>query len=89
MLLDYALYQVDLHQPEEAIMTLERGIASIDQLLEADRDLGHESAAVNRYFEELTKSIPPSHGLITDDGEADDLRVVDPFGHLLLKQRRL
>jgi hypothetical protein len=100
MPLDYASYQVDLHQLEEAIETLERGRAllwsemrhlraSVDQLLQADPQLGHKFAAVNRDLEELTKSIPPSHKLSVDDGAADDLRAVDPFGRLLLKQRSL
>ena len=62
---------------------------SVDQLLQADPQLGHKFAAVNRDLEELTKSIPPSHKLSMDDGGADDLRAVDPFGRLLLKQRRL
>ncbi|KAI9432880.1 CHAT domain-containing protein [Lactarius psammicola] len=79
MPLDYASYQVDLYQLEE----------SVDQLLEADPQLGHKFAVVNQDLEELTKSIPPSHGLNVDDGGADDLRAVDPFGRLLLKQRRL
>jgi CHAT domain-containing protein len=100
--LDYASYQVNLHQLEEAIETLERGRAllwsemrylraSTDQLLEADPDLGHKFAAVNRNLEELTKSIPPSHklGALVDDAISDNLRAVDPFGRLLLKQRGL
>ncbi|KAH9161527.1 CHAT domain-containing protein [Lactarius sanguifluus] len=100
--LDFASYRVDLqvHQLEEAIETLERGRAllwsemrrlrvSIDQLLSADPQLGHEFAAVNRDLEELTKSIPPSHKLSIDDGAGDELRAVDPFGRLLLKQRGL
>ncbi|KAI9438874.1 CHAT domain-containing protein, partial [Lactarius psammicola] len=100
MPLDYASYQVDLYQLEEAVKTLERGRAllwsemhhlriSVDQLLEADPQLGHKFAAVNQDLEEVTKSIPPSHEFSMDDGGADDLRAVDPFGHLLLKQRRL
>jgi hypothetical protein len=102
MPLDYASYQVDLNQLEEAIVTLERGRAllwsemrhlrtSVDQLLEADPDLGHGFAAVNRDLEQLTKSIPPSYKLSVDDAEVgdSDLRVADPFGRLLLKQRRL
>jgi len=40
---------------------------------------------INRDFEELTKSIPPSHKL-RDDGAASQLKAVDPFGRLLLKQ---
>src|SRR6266702_800621 len=100
MSLDYASYQVDLHQLEEAIETLERGRAllwsemrhlraSIDQLLQAHPQLAHKFAVINRDLEELTKSIPPSHKLTIDDGAADDLRAVDPFGRLLLKQRGL
>ncbi|KAH9024164.1 CHAT domain-containing protein [Lactarius pseudohatsudake] len=100
MPLDYASYQVDLHRLEEAIETLERGRgllwsemrhlrASIDQLLQADPQLGHEFAVINRDLEELTKSISPSHKLSIDGGGADDLRAVDSFGRLLLKQRGL
>ena len=70
--LDYVSYQIQRHQLEDAIVTLERGRAllwsemrrlrfPIGQLLEADPDLGHEFAAVNRDLEELTKSVPPSH----------------------------
>ncbi len=100
MPLDYASYQVDLHQLEQAIETLERGRAllwsemrhlrtSIDQLLQADPELGHEFAVINQDLEELTKSVPPSHKLSIDDGPADELRAVDPFGCLVLKQRSL
>ena len=100
MTLDYASYQVDQHQLEEAIEVLERGRAllwsemrhlrtSIDQLLSADPVLGHKFAAVNRELEELTKSVPPSHKLSMDHGTADGPRAVDPFGRLLLKQRGL
>jgi CHAT domain-containing protein len=98
--LDYASYQLDHHQLEEAIETLERGRAllwsemrrfrvSVDQVLEADPELGCKFAAVNRDLEELTKSVPPSHKLSMDDSAVDDLRAVDPFGRLLLKQRNL
>ncbi|KAI9452973.1 CHAT domain-containing protein [Lactarius psammicola] len=100
MPLDYASYQVDLHQLEEAIETLERGRAllwsemhhlrtSVDQLLLSHPDLAHKFATVNRDLEELTKSIPPSHQLNVDDGAADNLRAVDPFGRFLLKRSGL
>src|SRR6266702_4772198 len=100
MPLDYASYQIDLGQLEEAIETLERGRAllwsemrhlrtSVDQLVQEDPHLGHKFAAVNRDLEELTKSIPPSHKLSIDDVAADDLMAADLFGRLLLKQRRL
>jgi CHAT domain-containing protein len=98
--LDYASYRVDKHQLKEAIEVLERGRAllwsemrhlrtSIDQLLSADPVLGHKFAAVNRDLEQLTKSVPPSHKLSMDDGAADGLREVDPFGRLVLEQRGL
>jgi hypothetical protein len=98
--LDYASYRVDQHQLEEAIEVLERGRAllwsemrrlrtSINQLLSADPVLGHKFAAVNRDLEQLTKSVPPSHKLNMNDGAADGLRAVDPFGSLLLEQRGL
>ena len=100
MPLDFASYQVGLGQLEKAIETLERGRAllwsemrhlrtSVDQLMQADPKLGHQFAAISRELEELTKSIPPSHILSIDDDGADDLKAVDPFGRLLLKQRRL
>ncbi|KAF8263404.1 CHAT domain-containing protein, partial [Lactarius quietus] len=98
--LDYASYQVDLGQLEQAIETLERGRAllwsemrhlrtPVGQLLQADPDVGNKFAAVNRDLEELTKSIPPNHTLSLDNGASDDFKAVDPFGRLLLKQRRL
>jgi tetratricopeptide (TPR) repeat protein len=100
MSLDYASYQVGLHQLEEAVVTLERGRAllwsemrdlriSIDKLLQTDPQLGQKFAAVNQELEELTKSIPPSSDLNTDEHRADHIRAVDPFGRLLVKQRRL
>jgi hypothetical protein len=98
--LDYASYQLGHHQLEEAIETFEKGRAllwsemhslraSIGRLLEADSELGHKFATINRDLEELTKSIPPSHKLSIDDGAMDSFRAVDPFGHLVLKQRGL
>ena len=100
MPLDYASYQVDRHQIEEAITTLEKGRALLwsemhhlrvptDQVLQADQQLGQRLAAVNRELDELTKSILPGFKLNTDDHVADDLRAVDPFGRLLVKQRQL
>ena len=96
----YASYQIERGQLEQAIETLERGRAllwsemhhlrtPIDQLHEADSDLGDKFAAVNRDLEELTKSIAPSHKLNIDDVVADDLRAGDQFGIFLLRQRGL
>ena len=99
MTLDYASYQIQRGQLEQAIETLERGRAllwsemrhlrtSVDQILNADPELGHKFAALNRDLEELTKSIPPSHNLNMDDVVVDDLRAGDQFGSLLMRQRR-
>ncbi|KAI9433876.1 CHAT domain-containing protein [Lactarius indigo] len=98
--LDYASYHIELGQLKEAVETLERGRAllwsemrhlrtSNDQLLKEDSHLGHMFAAVNRDLEALTKSISPSLDLNIDIDGAEDLRAVDSFGRLLLKQRRL
>ena len=98
--LAYASYQVERGQLEQAIETLERGRAllwsemrhlrtSVDQILDADPDLGHKFAMLNRDLEELTKSIPPSHTLSMEDVVSDDLRAGDQFGSLLLRQRGL
>jgi CHAT domain-containing protein len=100
MPLAYASYQVERGQLEQAIETLERGRTllwsemrhlrtSIDQLLDADPELGYKFAALNGDLEELTKSIAPSHKLNMDDVVADDLRAGDQFGSFLLRQRGL
>ena len=100
--LDFASHRIDSDQLEEAIVILERGRAllwsemrrlrtPIDQLLEADSELGRKFTAVNRDLEKLTKSVPPSLklGMPADDGSSGDLRAADPFGRLVLKQRGL
>ena len=100
MPLSYASYQVEQGQLEQAIETLERGRAllwsemrhlrtSVDQILNADPDLGHKFATLNRDLDELTKSIPPSHKLSMDDAISDDLRAGDQFGSFLRRQRGL
>ena len=100
MPLAYASYQVERGQLEQAIETLERGRAllwsemrhlraSVDQLLDADPELGHKFAVLTRDLEELTKSIAPSHKLSMDDVVSDDLRAVDEFGCMLRRQRGL
>ena len=100
MPLAYASYLVEQGQLEQAVETLERGRAllwsemrhlrtSVDQLLDADPELGHKFAALNGDLDELTKSIPPSHKLNRDDIVADDLRAGDQFGSFLRRQRGL
>jgi CHAT domain-containing protein len=95
--LDYASYHVGTGQLRWAIETLERGRAliwsemrglrtSIDQIRAADSHLADEFAAVNRDLEMLTLTIPSN----SNDGGPDGGFVrMDPFGHLVVKQRKL
>jgi hypothetical protein len=100
MPLNYASYQVDLHQPQEAVGTYERegallwpetrhSCTPIAQPIQVDSDLGHEAAVVNGDVNELTESIPSSSKLGIDDGSVDDLEAVELFSRDLLQQHRL
>ena len=95
--LDYASYQIQTGQLQQAIETLERGRAllwsemrglrtSIDQLRAANSHLADKFAAVNRDLEVLTLAISPK---INDNGGEGVLEGMDPFGHLVVKQRQL
>ncbi|KAF8496718.1 CHAT domain-containing protein [Russula emetica] len=95
--LDYASYHVSMGQLQRAIETLERGRAliwsemrglraSIDQIRTADINLADKFAAVNRDLEMLTlKNSPNSNG----DSRGDGPVRMDPFGHLVVQQRKL
>jgi hypothetical protein len=96
--LDYASYQVHIGQLEQAIVTLEKGRGllwsemrgfrtSIEQLRAVDLPLAEKFAAVNRDLEALTTSASSSVGV--DGGETDDSKEMDPFGRLVVKQRKL
>jgi CHAT domain-containing protein len=96
--LDHASYQVHIGQLEQAIVTLEKGRGllwsemrgfrtSIEQLRAVDLPLAEKFAAVNRDLEELTTS--GSSSVWMDGGESDDNKEMDPFGRLVMKQRKL
>ncbi|KAH8980396.1 CHAT domain-containing protein [Lactarius hatsudake] len=100
MPLDYASFQIKLGQFEEAVETLEQGRAllwselrglrtSMDQLSEEDTPLAKRFAEVNQELEALTTSITPSAVLETEDGAAQSRDGMDPFGRLVVKQRKL
>ncbi|KAH9999177.1 CHAT domain-containing protein [Russula compacta] len=100
MPLDYASYQVDKGQLEQAIETLERGRAlfwselrgfhnSVNQLSSVDPLLAEKWAAINRDLENLTMSVLPSRNTGIDGGGTEDSDGTDPFGRLLMKQRKL
>lgn len=96
MPLDYASYQIHSGLFEKAIETLERGRAllwsemrglrsSIDKSLVADSPLAARFAAINQELEDLTMTASPNEtGGAGQSGDG-----MDPFGRLLVKQRKL
>ncbi|KAI0255292.1 CHAT domain-containing protein [Lactifluus subvellereus] len=97
--LDYASYQVHTGRLEQAIETLERGRAllwsemrglrtSTDQLREAASSLAEQFVTVNRDLETLTMSVVSGRGVKTND-EVDGHERMDPFGRLVVQQRKL
>jgi len=94
---DYASHQIHTSQPEQAIATLERGRSllwsqmrglrsSIDQIRSIDPHLADNFAVVSRDLETLTLAISPSSNV---DGRDSDVDGMDPFGHLVVQQRKL
>ena len=92
--LDYASYQIRIGRLDRAIETLERGRAllwsemrglrtSIDQIRLADSRLADKFAVVNRQIESLTFAFSP----VTSVGGSTE--GMDPFGRLVVQQRRL
>ncbi len=94
---DYASYQIHTSQLNQAIETLERGRSllwsemrglrtSLDQIRFVDTHLANNFAAVGRELEALTLAILPKSNV---DGRDSDIDGVDPFGHLVVRQRKL
>ena len=95
MPLDYASYQINLGQFEEAVETLEQGRAllwsemrgfrtpvALEDSLSAKR-----FSEINQELEVITMSATPSGRPEIEDGVAQDGS--DPFGRLLVKQKKL
>ena len=100
MSLDYASYQIVLGQFEEAIETLEQGRAilwsemrgfrtPITQLIQVDSPSTKRLAEINQELEALTMSLTPSARPEVEDGVALGRNRMDPFGRLIIKQRKL
>ena len=99
--LDYASFQIHLGQFEEAVETLEQGRASfwsemrglrapVAQLLEEDSPLTKRLTEINRELEALTTiSITSSARPEPEEGAAQGGDGMDPFGRLVIKQRKL
>jgi CHAT domain-containing protein len=96
--LDYASYQIDVGQLEQAIETLERGRAllwsemrglrtSIERIrLAADSNLVDEYTGVSHKLEALTFTFSPSSDV---NGGTSNLDKMDPTGNLIERQRQL
>ena len=99
--LDYASFQIQLGRFEEAVETLEQGRAllwsemrglrsSVSKFIEGDSPVAKRLAKINEELEELTISDTPSG---RPDGMGDGTSQVrdgtDPFGRLVVKQRKL
>jgi len=94
---DYASHHIHTGQLEQAIATLERGRSllwsemrglrsSIDKIRSIDPHLADNFAAVSRELETLTLAISPSSNV---DDRDSDVEGMDPFGHLVVRQRKL
>ena len=100
MPLDYASYQINLGQFEEAVETLEQGRAllwsemrglrtSCCQLIEKDSPFAKRFAEINQELETLTISVTPSGRPEGEDGVHQSKDATDPFGRLVIKRKKL
>ena len=102
MPLDYASYQIDLGQFEEAVETLEQGRALLwsemrglrirasgPQLIEGESQLGKRFSEINQELEALTVSVTPSGRPDKEDEFAQSRDGTDPFGRLVVKRQKL
>ncbi|KAH9041482.1 CHAT domain-containing protein [Lactarius deliciosus] len=95
---DYASFQIGLGRFEEAIETLEQGRALLwsemrglrtQIMAQEDSPLAKRFAEINQELEALTISTTPSGRPEMGDGTARDRDWMDPFGRLVVKQRKL
>ena len=97
MPLDYASYQINLGQFEEAVETLEQGRAllwsemrrlriPVAQLIKEDSPLAQRFVQINQELEALTIAVTPSGRPEMEDGVRDG---TDPFGRLVIKRQKL
>jgi len=94
--LEYASYHIHTGHLEKAIETLERGRGllwsemrglrlSIDQIRLADSNLANKFSAVNRDLETLTLTF----SLNNDVDRNNNLEGMDPYGHTVMRKRKL
>jgi hypothetical protein len=99
MPLAYKSYQIGLGRFEEAVETLEQGRAllwsemrglhtPVFQLIEED-SLAKKFAKINQELETLTIALTPSGRPEVEDGVHESKDGTDPFGQLVIKQKKL
>ena len=100
MPLNYASYQINQGQFEEAVETLEQGRAllwsemrslrtPVFQLMEEDSPLAKRFAEINQELETQTISVTPSGRPEAEDGVHQSKDGTDPFGQLVIKRKKL
>ena len=100
MPLDYASYQINLGQFEEAVETLEQGRAllwsemrglrtPVCQFIEEDSPFAKRFAEISQELENLTISVTPSGRPEVEDSVHQSKDGTDPFGRLVIKQKKL
>ena len=100
MPLEYASYQINLGQFEEAVETLEQGRAllwsemrglrtPVCQLIGEDSPLAKRFTKINQELETMTISVTPNGGPEIEDGVHQSNDGTDPFGRLVIKRKKL
>jgi hypothetical protein len=100
MPLDYASYQIDKDQLKQAIETLERGRSllwselrglrtSTDQLRTVDPTIADKFTQMNRTLEAVATTVVQAMNTAVDNHAAGGNQGLDPFGNLLMQQRKL
>ncbi|KAF8265183.1 CHAT domain-containing protein [Lactarius quietus] len=98
--LDYASYQIDKDQLKPAVETLERGRSllwsemrrlriSTDQLRAVYPVLADIFTEINRNLETVVTTVPQEMNMAMDNHAAVGREGLDPFGNLLMQQRKL
>jgi hypothetical protein len=100
MPLDYASYQIDKDQLKQAIETLERGRSllwsemrglrtSTDQLRTVDPAIADKFTEINRTLETVATTVAQAMNTAVDNDAGGGSQGLDPFGNLLMQQRKL
>ena len=94
---DYASHLIRIGRLDQAIETLEGGrvllwveisglCTSSNKFHSTDSLLGEKFASINRDLETLTLTFSPNSNIDSRDGGLEEM---DPFGHLVMRQRKL